>query len=199
MYTKLTTDLGEHIFDPGGMLSYSPKGPGKEFLGFCGSAYEEEWDGDRAAILEAAKRLLAVLRDPTSEFFVDAPKFADQLGLVIAFLERSNSTGVVGYSWEDIPTLEQLLACEATGGGGDDWAMEVVSERAEEFFPELENVLADPGQDEHHLSAIRLLLFCYPRDLSVPIVETFVENTKDEERRNGAIFLLAATDPHNQK
>jgi hypothetical protein len=146
VYTRLTTDVGEHVFDPGSMLSYSPQGPGGEFLGFCGSAYEEEWQEDREAVLEAARNLLAVLRDPTSEFFVDAPRFADELETVIAFLNKSTSRTVTAYSWEDPATLEQLLECEAQGGGGDDWAMEVVSERADEFLPGLQSVLADSEQ-----------------------------------------------------
>ncbi|WP_144057293.1 hypothetical protein [Novipirellula maiorica] len=199
MYTKFTTDLGDHVFDPGGMLSYSPKGPGKEFLGVLGGAYEEECDEDRATVIEAGTQLLSVLRDESLDFHIDAPQYADALETLLVFLANSKSETVTAYSWEDPATLEQLLACEAEGGGGDDWAMEVISERADEFLPGLEAVLADSGQAEFHFSAIRMLLFCYPRDQATPIVEAFVENTSDLEKRKGALLLLAATDPQNQK
>ena len=94
MYTKFTTELGEHMFDPGGMLSYSPKGPGKEFLGVLGGAYEEECDEDRSMVIEAGTQLLAVLRDESSAYFVDAPRFADELETLLKFLANSKSAAM---------------------------------------------------------------------------------------------------------
>jgi hypothetical protein len=106
-----------------------------------------------------------------------------------------NVQSVQLYFYEKAPTLDELLAADASGGGADDWAMEEALKRGGKMIPKLEAVLGDANRSRQHLSAVRFLLFCFPGSASREIVRRFVASAGDTEEKRGAAFLLAATDP----
>jgi hypothetical protein len=158
-----------------------------------GGAYEFETEESVAEVIREATCLLSVLQDSASEFHVPAPRFASQLERLVRFLRDGNASVVTLYSYEKPPSLDDLLAAEMEGGGADDWAMEEVLRRGEKMIPKLKAVLGNADRSQHHLSAVRLLLFCFPGTASREIVQRFVESAGDTEEKRGAALLLAAT------
>jgi hypothetical protein len=189
MYTRFRTSSKTCLFAPGPMLRYSPTGPGASFLGMLGGAYERESDERVEKVIHEASLLLASLQGSKRH----TEKFVSELQRLIAFLRDSDSESVILYSFEDVPTLEDLLAAETQGFGGDDWAMEEVHKRGEAIVPELGAVLADPKKHQYHLSVVRLLLFCFPGIESRKLIERFIESPGDTEEKKGAAMLLAVT------
>jgi hypothetical protein len=195
MYTRFSTPTLAHLFAPGGMLRYSPRGPGAPFLGMLGGAYECETEERVQKVIREAALLLDVLQDASSEFHVSAPKFALCLERLLRFLHDCNAQSVRLYSYEKPPTLDELLEAEMSGGGADDWAMEEVHRRGDKMIPKLEAVLGNVDRSRYHLSAVRFLLFCFPGNASREIVRRFVASGGDTQEKRGAAILLAATEP----
>lgn len=194
MYTRFSTPAATHRFAPGGMLRYSPRGPGACFLTMLGGAYECETEYGVSDVVREATNLLAVLQDASSEFHVAAPKFIASLEGLLRFLQGCDAPRVRLYSYEKPQTLDELLAAGAVGGGPDDWAMEEVFKRGAKMIPKLEAVLADPARSRQHLAAVRFLLFCFPGGAGREVVRRFAESAGDTEEKRGAATLLAATE-----
>jgi hypothetical protein len=98
MFTRFSTPTRTHLFAPGGMLRYSPKGPGARFLGMLGGAYEYETQESVADVIREATLLLSVLQDSSSEFHVSAPIFASRLERLLRFLRDCKAQAVSLYS-----------------------------------------------------------------------------------------------------
>jgi hypothetical protein len=194
VFTRFSTPTLTHLFAPGRMLRYSPRGPGASFLTMLGGAYECETEQSVGNVVQEAALLLAVLQDASSEYHVSAPNFASRLERLLRFLKGCDAHSVRLYSYEKPPTLDELLAAGTSGGGADDWAMEEVLKRGGKMIPKLEAVLGDADRSRQHLSAVRFLIFCFPGSASREIVRRFVASAGDTEEKRGAAILLAATE-----
>lgn len=192
MYTRFWTPTKVFLFVPKCRLRYKPHGQGARFLGMLGGAYEFDAEESLEEVIKEASLLADALRNPTCESYVDAPRFLDELERLMQFLRGCDVPTIHLYSYENRPTLDDIIAAEASGGGAADWALEEACKRGSAFIPELAAVLDDLGRSQNHLSVVRLLLFCFPGDQSRAIVKRYIEAEEDYQEKQSAAMLLAS-------
>jgi hypothetical protein len=192
MYTRFWTPTKVFLFVPKDRLRYKPHGQGARFLGMLGGAYEFEAEESLEEVIQEASLLADALRNPMCESYVEAPRFLDQLERLLQFLSDCDVPTIHLYSYENRPTLDDIISAEASGGGAADWAMEEACKRGSTFIPELAAMLNDIGRTQNHLSVVRLLLFCFPGDQSQAIVKRYIEAEEDSLEKQCAAMLLAS-------
>ena len=189
-YVRLTSELGDHIFEL--KSDVSPKhvqlaGQFLDQLRSCAGNEESDFDELVSGLAEIAKLRLDC--DLDDEDIRRLGRFWE----LSEFLDESSDVKMLLRQEPD--TIQQLINCAAEGGLNDEWTQEFVARDADENLLTFKNALSADLSPENCFAAIRLLLLCYPRERVLPIIDSFVAASENEDLKEQAMFLALVFEP----